>query len=74
MPFGTRCYAIAAPRLDAALLESLNIADHPNVYEHHIHFTRSMTASSQQVQRSIYDSANTAWKEHKEKLKNKLDL
>ena len=61
-------------RAITALLESLNIADHPNVYEHHIHFTRSMTASSQQVQRSIYDSANTAWKEHKEKLKNKLDL
>ena len=61
-------------RAITALLESLNIADHPNVYEHHIHFTRSMTASSQQVQRSIYDSANTAWKEHEEKLKTKLDL
>lgn len=61
-------------RAIAALLESLNIADHPNVYEHHIHFARSMTASSQQVQRSIYDSANTAWKEHEEKLKTKLNL
>jgi len=61
-------------RAITALLESLNIADHPNVYEHHIHFARSMTASSQQVQRSIYDSANTAWKEHEEKLKTKLNL
>ena len=61
-------------RAIAALLESLNIADHPNVYEHHVHFARSMTASSQQVQQSIYDSANTAWKEHEEKLKTKLDL
>ena len=61
-------------RTITTLLESLNIADHPNVYEHHIHFARSMTASSQQVQRSIYDSANTAWKEHEEKLKTKLNL
>ena len=57
-----------------ALLESLSLADHPNVYEHHLHFTRSMTASSQQVQNAIHDVANEAWKEHQGKLVAELSL
>ena len=58
----------------SSLLKSLDIADHKNVYEHHRHFKRSMTASSQQVQQGIYDSANTAWQQHEEKLNAKLSL
>ena len=56
------------------LLKSLKIEDHPNPYEHQLHFTRSMTASSQQVQKGIYDFANSAWHTHKEKLNAKLLL
>ena len=56
------------------LLKSLKIEDHPNPYEHQLHFSRSMTASSQQVQKGIYDFANSAWHTHKEKLNAKLLL
>jgi hypothetical protein len=56
------------------LMTALGLTDHPNVYEHHRHFSHSMTASSRQVQQGIYDSANLAWQKHEEKLKAKLSL
>ena len=56
------------------LMTALDLTDHPNVYEHHMHFRRSMTASARQVQQGIYGSANSAWQKHEEKLKAKLSL
>ena len=66
---------VAAPEATiAGMLEKLDIQAHPNVFEHHIHFKQSMTASSQQVQQSIQSSGNLAWQQFADRLTAKIKL
>ena len=66
---------VAAPETAiAGMLEKLDIEAHPNVFEHHIHFKQSMTASSQQVQQSIHSTGNLAWQQFADRLTAKIKL